>query len=116
MSNQLPSLLGAALSVVSCATPLGQAIEAFEEGRLPEAAQRFRSLAHDSPHFTPAERARYALYAGLSELALGDMSRADRWLIPLKRALDENSAMLTAEERSALLNALRSGGHMPGEP
>jgi len=109
-------LLGLCALSFGCGSELGSAIEAFEAGRLPDAARELRSLEACANSFEAHERARYALYRGLSEFALGDLARADRFLIPLKREVDRRPETLSDAERGALFAAFRSMGRMPGEP
>ncbi len=90
-------------------------LDAYHEGRYPAAADELRALEHDVPSLSPDERARYALYRGLTHLALGDARRADRHLTEAKRALDAHPNWFAVEERGALLAAWRSLGRMPGE-
>jgi hypothetical protein len=105
----------AAAWLTGCSAPLGSAIDAFEAGRLADAAVEFRALEPDLPELDARERARYALYCGLTELALGDLVQAERWLLPLKDAVVRSPAVLSESERGALFAALRSTGRMPGE-
>jgi len=104
-----------ALAGSGCASSLSGAVGELDAGRLPEADQRFRVLEPDFAGFSHRDRARYALYRGLTHLALGDAREADRWLGAVKRADDRDRAGLDAAERGRLLAAWRSLGHMPGE-
>jgi hypothetical protein len=106
--------LAAASLVLGCGSPLQPALDAFEAGRLPDAAREFRALEPDFVHLSAHDQARYALFRGLTELSLGDARRADAWLGPLKAALDAEPRTLSAAERGALLAAWRSMGRMPG--
>lgn len=109
-------LVGLSLaSAWGCGSALTSAVEAFEAGRHPEAAGQFRALEVEFSAFEPDERLRYALYRGLNALALGDARNAERWLSPVKRALDRQPLALTHAERGRLLAAWRSMGRMPGE-
>lgn len=104
-----------ALLCSSCGGSLSGAVGDFEAGRLPEADHRFRALEADFAGYSGAERARYALYRGLTHLGLGDAREAERWLAALKRAHDRDPALLDATERGRLRSAWRSLGHMPGQ-
>ena len=101
--------------LLGCGSALSSAIDEFEGGRLPEAARRFRSLETQQPAFARDDRLRYALYRGLTDLALGDAVSAERWLGEVKRTVDGEPFALNDSERGRLLAAWRSMGHMPGE-
>lgn len=98
-----------------CGSALGGAVEEFDAGRYPEAAQRFRALEATLPELQNGERLRYALYRGLNDLALGHARSAEHWLSPVKRVVALSPLALTHEERGRLLAAWRSLGRMPGE-
>lgn len=111
-----PALVWLPLALLlGCGSTLGGALEEFDAGRHPEAAQRFRTLEATLPELGPRERLRYALYRGLNDLALGNAPSAERWLTPVKRSVDREPLTLTHEERGRLLAAWRSLGRMPGE-
>ncbi len=107
------SLLPLWLLLSGCAGSLP--LDAFHEGRYPAAAAQLRELEDEAAHYEPAERARYALYRGLTHLALGDAASADRWLSAAKHGSDQHPDGFSARERGALLAAWRSMGRMPGE-
>ena len=107
------SLLALSLLVSGCAGSLP--LDAFREGRYPRAAAELREIESEAERYAPAERARYALYRGLTHLALGDATAADRWLTLAKLACDRHPDWFEARERGALLAAWRSMGRMPGE-
>jgi hypothetical protein len=107
------SLLAVPLLVSGCAGSLP--LDAFHDGRYPAAATELREIEDEAAHYEPAERARYALYRGLTHLALGDAAAADRWLTLAKRGCDDHPSWFSARERGALLAAWRSMGRMPGE-
>src|SRR5262245_10602202 len=90
------------LAVSACAGPLGPPLEAFHDGRLPEAAASFRRLEPKLDELTETERARYALYRGLAHLGLGDARAAHRWLSVAKRLEHENPSSFDAAERGEL--------------
>lgn len=109
------SVYAVLIACLGCGSSLSTAVGELDAGRLPEADQRFRALEPDVPELSARDRARYALYRGLTHLALGDAREAERWLAALKRAHDADAACLDATERGRLLSAWRSLGHMPGE-
>ena len=72
-------------------------------------------MRDEIPALEPAELFEYALYRGLSHLALGDLSQAKRWLTLAKRLVESSPRLADAEQRGALLSGWRSMGYMPGE-
>lgn len=108
-------LVFAAFLLEGCTSRLGSAVDAFEAGRLPDAAAEFRALEPELGKLGERDRARYALFFGLTALALGDLDRAERWLLPLKAAVERNPQGLSDSERGALFAALRSTGRLPGQ-
>jgi hypothetical protein len=111
----LPLLGGAVLALSACAGPLASPLEAFHEGRLPAAANAFRRLEPRLSELSDEERARYALYRGLTHLGLGDARAADHWLTVAKRLERNDPRTFDAAERGELYAAWRSLGRMPGE-
>ncbi|HWA76416.1 MAG TPA: hypothetical protein VG937_28955 [Polyangiaceae bacterium] len=100
---------------LGCGSALSSAVEDFESGRHAQASRRFRTLEADLPELSFDERVHYALYRGLTDLALGDAESADRWLSQVKREVDVQPLTLNHAERGRLLSAWRSLGRMPGE-
>jgi hypothetical protein len=94
---------------------MSTALGAFEEARYPAAAAAFRELEPAARHFDGRDFARYALFRGLSHLALGDARAADRWLGIAKRLSDGDPEIFDHGERGRLLAAWRSMGRMPSE-
>jgi hypothetical protein len=103
-------------SAAGCGGAYGQGLRAFDEGRYPDAVGEFRRAERDFPDWSEARRTRYALYRGLSHLAVGDARETDRWLGYAKAAYDRHPDTFTDEERGRLLAAWRAVGRMPGEP
>jgi hypothetical protein len=91
--------------------PLG----AFHEGRYPAAAADLRRIEPELADYAPDERARYALYRGLTHLALGDAVAADRWLTRARRGAQHNPEWFDTREHGQLASAWRSMGRMPGQ-
>ena len=111
--NRFLGLLALSLVASGCAGSLP--LDAFHEGRYPAAAAALRDLETEARSFSPADRARYALYRGLTHLALGDAGAADRWLTAAKRSADDHPGWFDDREHGALLSAWRAMGRMPGE-
>jgi hypothetical protein len=101
--------------LLGCSTPLSLAVQDLETGRPDEADLRFRALERDFCDLEDAERLRYALYRGLTHLALGDVREAERWLDFAKSAADRDAQAFSNAERGRLLAAWRTMGRMPGE-
>lgn len=98
-----------------CASPLGPARQAFDEARYPDAVAAYRAFAPRLAELAPDERFEYALYRGLSHLALGDARPAEQWLLRAKRLAEAEPRLASGEERERLLAAWRAMGHMPGD-
>src|SRR3712207_5562871 len=112
--------MGRLFSIITLISGLGGCggslpLDAYREGRYPAAAEAFRRIEADAADYSPQRRARYALYRGLTHLAIGDAQAADRFLSEAKRASDHHPEWLDEEERGALLSAWRSMGRMPGD-
>ena len=100
---------------VACGSPLGPARQAFDEARYPVAVAEFRRLGLRLPELDRRERFEYALYRGLSHLALGDARPAEHWLLFAKRLSEASPGVATLEEQNRLLSAWSSMGYMPGD-
>jgi len=105
--------IGAGLT--GCAGRLGPAEDAFEQARYPDALRELRELG-EVQELPARERARYALYRGLTHLALGDARPASFWLRRARADLERNPSLFDDAERGRLAAAWRAMGHMPGEP
>jgi hypothetical protein len=103
----------AALISWGCSSPLTEARTSFDEARYPDAAAEFRSLRPEGLDDT--ELFQYALYRGLTHLALGDAAPAERWLGLAKRLAEASPGLASREDTGRLLAARRSMGHMPGD-
>lgn len=104
------------LSTLACGGTYRQGLGAFDEGRYPDAVGEFRRAEPEFPGWPESRRIRYALYRGLSHLAVGDARETDRWLGYAKTAFDRDPNLFSHEERGRLLAAWRTIGRMPGEP
>jgi hypothetical protein len=109
-------LLAALLGLVGCHSALDDAMDSYTDARYPSAAAQFRALEPAARGLTANDFADYALYRGLTHLALGDARAAARWLGYAKQRADRDPQLFSDQDRGALLAAWRSMGHMPGEP
>src|SRR5262245_27397502 len=100
---------------VACRGPLGPALDALEEGRLPAAASELRQLEPRAAGWDARSRARYALYRGVAELGLGNATAADGWLFTAWRADVNDPHLFDEHEHGELVAAWRSTGRLPGE-
>ena len=91
-------------------------MDSYTDARYPSAAAQFRALERSSRQLDTRDFASYALYRGLTHLALGDARAAARWLGYAKQCADRDPTVFNDEDRGALIAAWRSMGHMPGEP
>ncbi|HEX3773916.1 MAG TPA: hypothetical protein VHV51_05590 [Polyangiaceae bacterium] len=101
--------------VVACHSALGDAMDSFHDARYPTAAAEFRAFEPEARSLDVRQFAHYALYRGLTHLALGDARAAARWLGYAKLSFDREPRVFGEADRGALLAAWRSMGHMPGE-
>jgi hypothetical protein len=108
-------VLWLALLLPACSTPLDEARTAFDEARYPQATAQYRALAATVPQLSEPELFDYALYRGLSHLALGDSVPAQRWLTVAKRLSERSPSLATSEQQGRLMAAWRSMGFMPGD-
>lgn len=99
-----------------CHSALSDAMDSYADAQYPTAAARFRAAEPEARRLNPREFANYALYRGLTHLALGDAAAATRWVGYAKQSADRDPYIFDDEDRGALLAAWRSMGHMPGEP
>jgi hypothetical protein len=111
----MPRFCPFALLLAACSSPLSDARTSFDEGRYPDAVAEYRALAPSAAALPRPELFDYALYRGLSHLALGDAVPAERWLTVAKRLWDASPGLATAEQEGRLLAAWRAMGRMPGE-
>jgi hypothetical protein len=104
----LATLLASA--VASCGGPLGDAESLFKRGQYPAAHQALLGLEVESRSWTDAERAKYALYVGLTLVALGDWGRAGVWLREAKAVEDEHPGSLPYDDARRLAVATADKG------
>jgi hypothetical protein len=102
-----------ALSLVGCAGAFRDGVRQYNHGRYPEAALSFRRLEWDAQEWSPRDRATYALYRGLTHLALGDRTQTLVWLGVAKRAFDADPRVFSDEDGGKLASAW---AHLPEDP
>lgn len=98
----------------ACAGATASAIDAYEQGRYPEALAALRQIER-ARGAAVANDARYALYRGLTELALGNAPRAHLWLSAAKEELARTPGALDRFDRGRLDAAWRTLGKMPAQ-
>jgi hypothetical protein len=101
-----------ALGSIGCAGSFGAGIRDYDHARYPEAIDELRVAERDAASGSARHRARYALYRGLTHLALGARPAAVFWLAEAKRALDADPMILSAEDTGRLASAW---AHLPPE-
>ena len=99
---------------LGCHSALDDALDSYADARYPTAAAQFRAIDPGAPRFDQ-RFASYALYRGMTHLALGDARAAARWLGYAKQCLDREPRLFDDQQRGALIAAWRSMGRMPGE-
>src|SRR4051812_32235872 len=103
------------LSASSCHSLLADAMDSYTDAQYPTAAAQFRAAEPAARQLSPRDFASYALYRGLTHLALGDAPAAARWVGYAKQSADRDPYLFSDRDRGALIAAWRSMGHMPGE-
>src|SRR3954468_22782993 len=79
----------------ACAGPFAEGMRDYDHGRYPQALDELRDVETDSLQWRERERVRYALYRGLTHLALGDRAATWRWLDEVHRASLQNPKLLS---------------------
>ena len=103
------------LCAAGCHSALSDAMDSYTDAQYPTAAAQFRAAEPVARQLDARKFANYALYRGLTHLALGDASAAARWVGYAKQSADRDPYLFDDRERGALLAAWRSMGYMPGE-
>jgi hypothetical protein len=101
-----------AFATGACSGSFGAGVRAYDHGRYPEALEELRSAERDAVRARGRDRVRYALYRGLTHLALGDREGTRRWLGEAKRAADQSPTLLSDEDAGRLASAW---SHLPLE-
>ncbi|MGE0323335.1 MAG: hypothetical protein AB7K71_05685 [Polyangiaceae bacterium] len=108
------ALVAGLLGLTGCRSGWELGRDHYRDARYPDALHEFSAAEADYPELSRSEQAHYALYRGLSYLAVGDAVRADGWLSIAKRELDTRPDTFTPDERGRLVAAWQSMGRMPG--
>jgi hypothetical protein len=93
------------LFATGCCGSFGAGVHDYDHGRYPEAIDELRDAERCAAGWRGRDRARYALYRGLTHLALGDRPGTFRWLGEAKRAVDANPTLLSDEDTGRLASA-----------
>jgi hypothetical protein len=101
-------LVVAAFGLASCGGPLADAEGQFDKGQYPAAHQALLALESASSSWSATDRATYALYRGLTLLALGDRGRAAIWLLEAKVVEDRRPGSLSGGDARRLGVAMES--------
>lgn len=117
LKNRFPLLILCLASLLGVGCRAGWQVgrDHFRDARYPDAVREFSEAEADYPTLDRAEQAHYALYRGLTHLAVGDALAADGWLRIAKHESDSRPGLFTADELGRLDSAWRSLGHMPGQ-
>ncbi len=100
------------LTCFACASSFGEGVRDYDHARYPEALEELQTVECDATGWSPHARARYALYRGLTHLALGARPAAVYWLSQAKRAADQSPTMFSSEDAGRLASAW---SHLPAE-
>jgi hypothetical protein len=102
------ALLLASFVLAACGGPLADAEGLFRRGQYPATHQALLELEAASRSWDDCERAEYALYRGLTLIALGDRGRAVAWLDEAKAAEDRRPGSLHDADARRLAVAIAS--------
>jgi len=100
--------------VAACAGSTSSAVDAYDQGRYPEALDALGQVER-SRGVEVADDARYTLYRGLAELAVGNAPAAYLWLSATKAALAHDPEALDPHDQARLGAAWRTLGKMPAQ-
>ena len=98
----------------ACTGSAAVGIDAYEQGRYPEALAALRHWER-SRGAEVVNDARYALYRGLTELALGNAAEAHLWLSVTQELLAKDPDALDRHDRGRLAAAWQTLGKMPAQ-
>lgn len=94
---------------------MGRGVAAYDDGHYPEAMEALDAAHADHVDAEAHERARYALYAGLTHLALGHEAQAQRWISEAKWLWDTDRTVLEPADTGRMMSAWEALGHARGE-
>ena len=100
----LATAIGSASST-ACSTPLGTGLTYYDHARYAEALEALSVAETSALAFHGRSRARYALYRGLTHLALGDREATLHWLSEAKRSADADPRLLSDDDAGRLASA-----------
>jgi hypothetical protein len=103
-----PLFVMVASGLAACGGPLSGVEGDFAKGQYPAAHQALLGLEMPSRSWSFAGRAEYALYRGLTLVALGDRGRARVWLLEAKAAEDREPGSLVPADARRLYIAIES--------
>jgi len=99
-----------ALALFACTSSLGRGIAHYDRAEYPQALEHLVALEGELSTLSAPERARYALYRGLTHFALGNAALAKPWLEEAKRAYEADPGVFSDQEAGQLASAW---AHMP---
>lgn len=91
--------------VSACGSNNNRGRALYADGRFIEAAEVFEHSEAQLDRLVPEERARYGLYRGMTQLRLGDLDAAARWLHYASSNEERTPGALDPREVSALKQA-----------
>lgn len=98
------------IAIAGCAGSFSSGIARYDRAEYPQALESLAAIERDAAGWSPDERARYALYRGLTHLALGDRVATERWLGVAKRAYDADPEVFSDADAGRLASAW---AHLP---
>lgn len=107
--------VGLALTLLGCGGRYGRAVAAYEKTQYPEALAALEAVPESDWSANSERVARYALYRGLSHLAVGEAETAVAWLTRCHAEVAIAPDSLGAVDKSRLHTAWRALGLMPGQ-
>ena len=102
--------LALVLGSSACASLADDPASLLDRGRYGEALDELRADEAAADRYSAPRRTRYALYRGLTHLALGDARETDRWLSEAKARYDADPRSLSASDAGRLVDAWQSLG------
>lgn len=99
-------VVGLAVGLTCCVHYVERAERAYGDGRYLEAAEDLAAHEQELAQLTPARRAQYGMYRGLSLLELGEIAGAERWLRYSEEVEDQAPGSLTPLQQAKLRRGL----------